>query len=99
MSKKISEETMEKIVLLIEKGKNDQEIAIMTSVSVSYVNKLRSRLTELKAKKLAERESKSEEEISILDDIDILEAKIRSMKKSIIFFEELIAFKKENLKK
>jgi ABC-type transporter lipoprotein component MlaA len=131
MRKKISQETIEEIVNLVEQRKSDSEIANTIGVSVSYVNKLRNKWVELKAKKDLEKQSSSKysisrdildarkdsekerkdeenelkpkysivEDISTIDDIELIELKIKSLEKNIALYKELIAFKKEAMKK
>lgn len=104
MGKRIDSDTVEKIVSLFKVDMSDSEIAGELNVSVSYVNKLRNAY---KKHEENEEKEKSDEDknyviavdTSSLDDIQILELKINSLKQTLKWYEELIEFKKEKIKK
>lgn len=107
MGKRIDTETIEKIVVLFNAGKGDGEIASEIGVSTSYVNKLRSKYvqaqenvaTKKKATKDPEPVYSFVEDTSNIDDIRLLELKVNALERSILWYKELIAFKKKEKKK
>lgn len=105
MSKKITTETIEKIVSLIDGGESDSEIAKKNGVSPSYVNKLRAWITKKKKLEAISNETKKSidaepenyvvEETGAINDVQLLELRIKALERTISFYRELIALKKK----
>lgn len=108
MSRKIDAGVIDNIVTLIRAGKNDSEIANDIGVSVSFVNKLRNKLNNLKTAAESEKTSVKNslvkdgepenyvvEESGAINDIQLLELRIKALERTIAFYKELIEFKKK----
>lgn len=108
MPKKIDSKNIEIIVSLINSGKTDSDIAEMTHVSTSYVNKLRNNYIELKEKKEDDVKTPPTQPQEVvysivddtlgIDDIELLQLKINSLERTIKWYKELVEFKKANKK-
>jgi nucleoside-triphosphatase THEP1 len=101
MGKRIDPIIVEKIVSLFKTDMNDGDIAGEFNVSVSYVNKLRNNYKnfEENTKPSLEKEFVVVEDTSAIDEIDVLELKINSLKQTLKWYEELLSIKKEKFKK
>lgn len=97
MGKKISKEVIKKIVVLFDTKKSDSEIAEELKVSSSYVNKLRNAQIRKETKESEDIETKYVvvPDAEAIDEIELLELKISSMEQTLIWYKELLNFKKK----
>jgi len=99
MGRRIDEKTIDAIVELFKVDKNDADIAGEFNVSVSYVNKLRNSYKNAIAgtdeKQKIEEKFEVVDDPSYMDEIEVIQLKINSLKQTIKWYEELLEFKKK----
>lgn len=97
MAKKIDVKTIKEIIRSFDTDKTDAEISEEFKVSVSYVNKLRS-----KSKQKEEPEEEQRFVVVVddreLEEIEVLQLKINSLEQTLKWYKELIDFKKSKKK-